>query len=187
MKSVFFTDRKRVSDFKKLIRNLPKNSTVIIREYDLSANEREAFARKILNLSRAQGFRVLVGKDLSLARKIKADGVHFSDFDKIPIQVLQHKNFFLSLACHSLKSFLKAKKLKPDMIFISPIFPTQSHKSTIFGTKSLGLCYLAKIIKISKDSLPIYALGGVNSTNIKSLQKLGISGFGAINFFQQNS
>lgn len=178
--SVFFTDRKKISDFKKVIKNLPKNSVVIIREYDLAPKEREIFAQEISALARKKDLKVLVGKDLVLAQKIKADGVHFSDFDKLPLPLLRHRNFIFSFSCHSFKSFLSARKLKPDMIFISPIFPTSSHKET----KSLGLQYLAKIITKNRNSLPIYALGGVNSTNLKSLKKLGLAGFGAINFFQ---
>lgn len=182
MQSVFFTNRKKISDFGKTIKNLPKNSTVIIREYDLEKVEREKFAREIFALARAQNFKVLVGKDLALAQKIKADGVHFSDFDKVPLNVLGLKKFILSFSCHSLKSFLHAHKLRPDMVFISPIFPTNSHKSV----KPLGLRYLRKIIAKNRKALPIYALGGVNTTNLKSLQKLEISGFGAINFFSKN-
>lgn len=183
MQPVFFTDRRKISDFKKTIKDLPKNSIVIIREYDLVKEEREIFAKEISTLSRAKGFKILVGKDLILAQKIKADGVHFSDFDKIPLQIMRRKNLILSLACHSLKSVIKARKLRPEMVFISPIFSTSSHQDT----KSLGLLYLAKILAKNRKTLPIYALGGVNSSNIKALKKLGITGFGAINFFSKSS
>ena len=155
---------------------------MIIREYDLATKEREVFAQKISNLARNRGLKILVGKDLVLAKKIKADGVHFSDFDKLPFSLLKPRSFIFSFSCHSLKSFLGSQRLKPDMIFISPIFPTSSHKET----KSLGLQCLIKIITKNRNALPIYALGGVNSTNIKSLKKLGLAGFGAINFFQTN-
>lgn len=152
---------------------------VIIREYDLSKNEREDFAKKIANLASDQGLKFLVGKDLNLARKIKADGVHFSDFDKLPLAIFRKRNFLFSFACHDEKSVIRARKIKPDMIFISPIFPTSSHENA----KPIGIFNLAKIVKKNRNFLPIYALGGVNSHNIKSLKKLGIAGFGAINFF----
>ena len=48
---IFFTDRKKISDFEKTIKNLPKNSIIIIREYDLDKNLREDFAKKIINLN----------------------------------------------------------------------------------------------------------------------------------------
>lgn len=158
---------------------MPKNSTVIIREYDLPKRERKDFAKKISDLAQNRGLKVLVGKDLDLAREIKADGVHFSDFDKLPLSILRRRNFIFSFACHDVKSIIKAQKLGPDMVFISPIFPTSTHREK----KPLGIFYLAKIATKNRNILPIYALGGVSSLNIKSLQKLGIAGFGAINFF----
>jgi ribosomal protein L31 len=41
----------------------------------LQPKEREVFAQEISNLARNRGLKILVGKDLILAQKIKADGV----------------------------------------------------------------------------------------------------------------
>ncbi len=185
---VFFTDRKKILDFDATIKNLPKNSAIIIREYDLAAAPRELFARKIIALARPRGIKILIGKDFLLAKKLNADGLHFSNFDKIPTQFLQKKlwpkNFIFSLAAHCLKSVLKTQKLAPDWLFITPIFPTTSHPNT----KNLGLKNLAKISFKTKNqpysAINIYALGGVNLENLKSLRKLPINGFGAIDLFK---
>ncbi len=182
--AVFFTDRKKITDFEKIIKTLPKNSAIIIREYDLEKKDREIFAKKIINLARPQGLKILIGKDISLAKKVKADGIHFSDFDKLPLIFLKResftKKFLFSFACHSLKSVLKAKKLKADMVFISPIFATTSH----VGQKTIGLKHLAKFAFNSKNSNYLYALGGINKINIKAITKLNLGGFGAIEFFK---
>lgn len=185
--SVFFSDRKRISNLEATIKSLPKNSAIIIREYDLDKKDREIFARKIAALARPRSLKIIVGKDIALAKKIKADGVHFSDFDSLPIQFLQKKNFakkfIFSFACHSFKSVLLAQKLEADMVFISPAFATQSH----LNTQTLGIKNLAKISLKTKSpsylSLPVYALGGINSTNLSSVRKLGLSGFAAISLF----
>jgi thiamine monophosphate synthase len=185
---VFFTDRKKIFDFFSAIKNLPKNSTIIIREYDLKGHEREAFAKKIIALAKIKKAKILIGKDFNLAKKLKADGVHFSDFDRLPWQFFKRKSFpkkfIFSLACHSFGSLLKAQKLKTDLIFISPIFASTSHADV----KPLGLKNLAKITFKTKNSnylaSRIRALGGVNSTNLKRLRKLGIQGFGAIDLFK---
>lgn len=174
-------------DFEKVIKTLPKNSTIIIREYDLDEKSREEFARKIIALARPRKLKILVGKNFALARKIKADGVHFSDFGKLPINFLKKKSFpqkfIFSLACHNEKSVLQTVKSRPSMIFLTPIFPTTSHADT----KTLGLRNLAKISFKTKNPdyflPPIFALGGINLENIKSVRKLGISGFGAIDLF----
>jgi len=181
----FFTDLSKVCDYEKIIEKLPKNSAIIIREYNLDKNSREIFARRISQLARAKSLKIIVGKDFDLAKKIKAHGVHFSDHDKLPLKFLkknQPKNFIFSFACHNLKSFLKAQKLRPDVIFISPIFATTSHPNG----KNIGIRNLSKIIRNHKNKKQILvALGGINSHNIKMLCKLKINGFGAIDFFNK--
>ena len=189
--SVFFSNRAVITSLESTIKHLPKNSAIIIREYDLEEKNREIFAKKIVALARPLGLKILVGKDLSLAKKIKADGVHFSDFDKLPLQFFQQKNFpekfIFSFYCHNLKSALKAQKSGFDMIFISPIFPTTSH----LNTKNMGLKNLAKI-SLKTKSTPycessFYALGGINSQNLSSIRKLNLAGFGAISLFLNHS
>ena len=180
-RGVFFTDRKRCADLILAIRNLPKNSTVIFREYDLEIKEREEMARKIIKICREKNHKILIGKNLALARKLRADGVHFSDRDKLPVQIFNRKNlpreFILSFACHNFLSVLKSHQIKADIIFISPIFTTKSHPNV----SPLGLAQLSKIIRMSK--IPIFALGGVNKQNIRILQKVGAQGFGGVEIF----
>lgn len=185
--SVFFTDRKKISNLELTIKHLPKNSAIIIREYDLDEKTREIFAKNIINLARPLGFKTLVGKNFELAKKIKADGVHFSDFDKLPLKIFKEKTrdkkFIFSFSCHNFKSILKAKKENFDMIFLSPIFRTDSHPDT----KTIGLRQLAKISLKTKNSTychsNLYALGGINCQNISAIRKLNLAGFGAINLF----
>lgn len=186
MKSVLFTDRKKVKNLIKIVKNLPKNSAIIIREYDLDKNARKEFAKEIFKLRKNKSdFKILIGKDFSLAQELKADGVHFSDFDKLPLQFLQRnsftKNFIFSFACHSEKSLLQAQKLKAHMVFISPIFPSTSHDDA----KIFGIQNLAKIAIQNKNhrQIPLFALGGINKQNLKMLKKLPLQGFGAIDYF----
>ncbi len=187
VKSVFFSDQKKVKNIEESIKKLPKNSAIIIREYHLNDKERLRFAKKIVKLTKKRGIKTLIGKNIALAKEIGADGVHFSDFDKLPINLRTNrkfkKNFIFSYSCHSERSLQKAYKINPDMVFISPIFKTTSHP----GTKALGLKNLAKIAFKNKNHsylpLKIYALGGINLVKLKSIRKLPISGFGAIDLF----
>lgn len=188
--SVLFTDRKKISNLENTIKSLPKNSAIIIREYDLNKKDREIFAKKIQLFAKSKSLKILVGKDIALAKKIKADGLHFSDLDRLPLQFMKknkfNKKFIFSFSCHNFKSILKAQRLKPDMVFISPVFPTTTH----LNTESLGLKNLAKISLKSKSNsyfkLKLYALGGINSENLASIRKLGLSGFAAISLFSKN-
>ena len=174
---VFFTDRKKVKNFSKIIKNLPKNSAIIIREYDLDQKIREEFAKKIIRLKGSKPLKILIGKDIELAKKLQADGIHFSDFDKL--ENFNKENFIFSFAAHSEESIAKAISLKADMIFISPAFASSSH----YDCAALGEKKLQEIALKYKNLDYLYPLGGINSNNISIIQKLGFASFGAIDFF----
>lgn len=186
--SVFFTDRKRCKDLTTIIKKLPKNSAVIFREYDLDDKNREKLAREILTICKEKNHKILIGKNLDLARKLHADGVHFSDNDILPSEVFLHKKnnlqigskFIFSFACHNFLSVVKSHRLPVDLIFISPIFATKSHEAT----PALGLQTLSKIVRFSKK--PVFALGGINKKNLPIVKKLGAVGFGGIEIFRVN-
>ena len=73
--SVFFSNRKSFNNFESLaftLQNLPRNAAIIIREYDLNTTQREAFAKDVIALARPLGIKILIGKNIPLAKKLKA-------------------------------------------------------------------------------------------------------------------
>lgn len=195
--AILFTDRRRINDFARIIKSLPKNSAIIVREYDLDDVEREKFACEIRYLANQQlPFRrpkVIVGKNIRIAKKIGADGVHFSDndadFSPIALNSLRSKfprHFKISYVAHTSKSVSRAIISKLDILVVSPIFATMTH----YETKPIGLRNLAKIsskkrfLKRRVSGPNLYALGGISSANLKSVRRLGIGGFGSINFLK---
>lgn len=189
--AVLFTNRCKIADFAAVISNLPKNSAVIFREYDLPAIQRLGLAQEIMNYTKKFGHLFLVGKDIALALRIRADGVHFSDQDFLPLKLRSLSSrlrnfpsgFLFSYACHGHRQVLACQKFAPNLVFLSPIFTSTSHPDQ----KPLGLHYLRKHLQsLGLNRHPkyrIYALGGVNLQNLNQLRKLGISGFGAIDIF----
>jgi thiamine-phosphate pyrophosphorylase len=176
-KMFFFTDRKRFDDIFRAVQNLPRNSAVIIREYDLNNSQRLDFALKISDIAKKKSLKVWVGKDWQLANKIKADGVHLSDMEGFRRFNNSKTNLLVSYACHSEKSVRKAQKYGCDLIFYSPIFSTKSH----LEKKPIGSLKLR--VLASNTATPIYALGGVGEKNIKILANSGIAGIGGISLF----
>lgn len=184
---MLFTDRKKLPNLSAI--KFPK--TVIIRDYDLPSKARRDLAQNF------RQSKIIIGKDLALAHTLKADGVHFSDFDRVALwqlSRLSHKKntnqkFQLSFSCHNfsfLRKILTLSDKSPSMIFISPIFSTTSHQNQ----KPLGLAKAAKLIRAAKKirkNAKIYALGGVKSTHLRALKKLGFAGFGAIDYFKNNA
>ncbi len=162
---------------------MPQNSAFIFREYDLNQQKRQELAEKIFAICQEKSCKFLIGKDLELARKIEADGVHFSDldfvdgFDNASVVAGFARKFTISLSCHSLQSVQKAQNSGADVIFLSPIFATKSHANA----KTLDLENLAEACKSSTK--PIFALGGISEKNLASIAKCGARGFGGIEIF----
>ncbi len=185
----YFTDFDRFPNYEKTIQNLPKNSLIIFREYILDPIKRQELALKIQKIAKKHRHKLIIGKNFDLAKKIDADGYHFSDFDyknaknhalKLQNHQKINKNFIISLACHSLNSVKQAQKSNIDLLFFSPIFPTNSHP----GAKTQGIFNLKKAKTASK--IPIFALGGLNSSNLKQIRKIGVDGVAGIEIFQKN-
>lgn len=182
----FFTDRKRFQDIFSVIKNLPQGAAVIVREYDLNYSDRLIFAQKVKLLTQKKSLKLIIGKDLSLAIKIKADGVHFSDHDLSWMNYLHYKktsprNFIFTCSAHQFSSLIKADKLALSAVFYSPIFPTKSHPDA----KIIGVLQLAKTAL--KIKTPLIALGGINPGNIRLLKGCKISGIAGIDLVYLNS
>jgi len=184
----FFTDRKKISDLNQVLKNLPKKTCIIFREYDLPSHEREDLALKYFKIAKEFNHDFLVGKNLNLALKINCNGVHFSDNDltkslmKIRHSCKKNKLIF-SFALHDTKNLFYLKKLNPDIVFLSPIFKTSSHQNQ----RPLGLFNYLKIARIFNKKIAknnFFPLGGINLQNLRRLNKIKISGFGAIDFFK---
>lgn len=177
-----FTDRKRFKDIFQIISFLPKNTAIIIREYDLDYKARLDFINKVKAIACKKSLPILIAKNLKLALETNVNGVHFTDFDKYWFNYLHYKksakrNFLFTCCCHNAFSLQKADKLGMDAIFYSPIFNTQSHPKR----KSLGVMNLRK--STLKTNSAIYALGGINEKNIKLLKNCAIAGIAGISLF----
>ncbi len=184
-KLFFFTNRKQFSDIFKTIETLPRNTVIIIREYDLEHKDRLLFAKKIVKIARENNLITLSGKSLELHLEAKTDGIHFSDNDISWRKYLNYKKnnsgLLLSCSCHDEKSLRKTMNYGINFLFLSPIFPTNSHPNS----KTIGNMRLAKITRELGDKSPIYALGGINLVNIRLLKNTRIAGFGFITMVQK--
>ena len=178
----------RFPNIEETIRKLPTESAIIFREYNLSEQKRQELAVKIQKICKKFNHKLIIGKDFNLAKKIRADGYHFSDQDFANIKshdssLINYKktrrNFITSLACHDLNCTKKAEKTNVDLIFLSPIFPTKSHPNA----KTKGLFDLVRASNLTSN--PVFALGGINEQNLKQVEKLNIAGFAGIEIFQE--
>lgn len=88
------------------------------------------------------------------------------------------ENFSLvSASVHSEDELEIANKLGLDFILVAPVQATQSHPQV----KPLGWDALENLIQ--KASMPVYALGGLQETDLPKARSLGAQGIAAISAF----
>lgn len=125
-----------------------------VREKHLPAAELEQFTSAVIAKSRPYGARVLLNGGVDMARRVGADGVHFS---AAHLAVLHEKpgGMLCAASCHNAGELARAERLGMDFVLLSPVLATASHPDV----PPLGWPAFAD--RIAGYSLPVYALGGM--------------------------
>ena len=156
---------------------IPNGAAILLRSYKIKG--RKKIAKQLLKFCKIKKLKLLISEDIKLARDINADGVHFPTYmvkkdiinwsliNKIKIK----NNLIITTAIHNSKELENAQLFDFDAGLLSPVFPSKSHPNG----KSLGIRKFSKLV--DKSDLPIYALGGINAKNIKSLFQTDIIGY----------
>ena len=167
-----------IFDKKKFINlKIPKESAFLLRSY--KAKERKKIAKQLLKFCKIKKLKLLIASDIKLAEDINAHGIHFPEYmikkNKINWMIIKNikskKNWIITTAVHSYQAIKKAEFFNVDAALLSPVFQSESHPNK----KNLGINKFERIVK--KTKLPIYALGGINIKNIKSLLEIDIIGY----------
>jgi thiamine-phosphate pyrophosphorylase len=168
---VLMTDDERLPDPLAAARALPRGSMVIVRSRDPARRARVAGA--LLPLK--DTLVLLVADDPALAAAIGADGLHLPG--TVSHQAshwrARHPRWLITAAAHGLDALRTARGA--DALFLSPVFPTQSHA----GRAALGASRANRIAR--EANVPVYALGGIDARNAHLLHGfVGIAAIGAL-------
>jgi thiamine-phosphate pyrophosphorylase len=171
---ILMTDDRLAADWVTATSALPAGSAVIVRHRNSQA--RDNLARALLQVCRRRRVLLIVSEDFQLARRIHADGVHVPErlAERIPGLRMANKDWIVTTSVHSLGARLRAERLAPDAVLVSPLFDTASHA----GQSSLGKTRLASIVSGSR--LPCLALGGIDASNVSLVSGLPVQGIALI-------
>jgi thiamine-phosphate pyrophosphorylase len=156
----------RIVDLDGAIMRLPRGSGIVFRHYSLEPEARRTLFNRVRALARRYRHVVLLADTPLRARAWGADGAH--NRSALQSQGLR------SAAVHDVREHGVAIRARADLIFVSPVFPTQSHPES----RPLGRIRLALVA--GKHRSRTIALGGMNTTRAKSLSSLKIHGWAAI-------
>ena len=155
---------------------------VQIREKDLGTRPLIDLAKNLISQIQKQQGKVLLNDRIDLVLALEADGVHLrSDSLPLPLarRILGQKKL-IGISTHSIDEIRKAENEGADFAVLGPINETPSKR--IYGPP-LGLSTLEKACRATH--LPIFAIGGINSTNVHSIMSAGAYGIAVISAILQ--
>lgn len=173
-----FTDPERTPDLEALAGRLPPGAALVFRAF--GAADAEATGRRLLQLVRARGGRLLVGADAQLAARIGADGVHLPERAVARARRLKalRPDWLVTAAAHSPAAARRAQAAGADAAVVSAVFPSRSPSAG----RPIGVIRLAQIARMA--GLPVYALGGVNNRTAGRLKDTSVAGLAAVDGFR---
>jgi len=123
--------------------------------------------KRLLNKSKV----IFIINDFAdIAKIVCTDGIHIGqdDMDIKTARRILGRRKIIGVSCHNLKQLITAQKNGADYMAIGPVFPTSLKPKT----RTLGLGLLRKINKITWRK-PIFAVGGINPSNLSEVLATG--------------
>ncbi len=150
-------------------------SLVQLRAKQLAEDEFRKLAIAAAQLCRPANVRLLLNCAPYLVPELGAHGVHLTgrrlmELKKKPLD----SGFLVAASCHNRAEVSHAGMLGLDFIVVSPVRETASHP----GTPAIGMEGLRALCESA--AMPVYALGGMQESDIESVWKCGAQGIAAI-------
>ena len=176
------TNRKLCNDFYKRIKEISKSNLkyLILREKDLEYRELLIMAKNVQSILKDSNIKLIINSNVEVAEEVNAYGIQlsFKDFCKN-----KGKNFngIKGVSVHSLSEAIEAEKRGANYIIYGHVFNTDCKK----GLKPRGLIEFKEIC--NKVNIPVYAIGGINKENYKSVLEIGADGVAVMSSLMKNS
>jgi len=159
-----------------IFKNNNINMGIIYRNYNVKKREYELV--KIAKACKKNRNQLFVSNDVSLAIKVKAEGIYIPSFNNTKgFANLEKKNIKILGSAHNQKQIQKKISQNCSGIFLSPIFYIEKSNKFLGVHKFNYLVY--------GNNTNIFALGGISESNIHKLKLLNIKGFGGIRMFKK--
>lgn len=173
---LFFTDPDRTPLPWETAARLPAGCGVVFRHFGRT----DAFetAQRLRDSTLERGGRLLIGLDAALAEAVGADGVHLPEraLNQATALATARPDWIITGAAHS-RARLETPGL--DALVVSPVFPAGGASA---DRPALGLQTLGDWVEAAP--CPVYALGGIDSRNVRSLVGSGACGIAGVSAFQ---
>ena len=140
-------------------------------------------SKKIKKITRKNKVKFLINDKPSIAKIVETDGCHIGqkDMNFIISRKILGKNKIIGITCHNSKKLaLKAKRYGANYIAFGSFFKS-STKKTAYKANLAILRWAEK-----KISMPVVAIGGINSSNYKKILASGANFIACSNYIWNN-
>ena len=163
------TDERQGDLLTEIVTRLPGDAGIVFRHYSLAPAERRALFEQV---------RASAGSRLLL---LAADAAQAVDWGADGSQGRGPGKGLRSAPVHSYAEIRAAERAGAQLLFLSPVFPTRSHR----GAPTLGIARFAWLAR--RTRLPVIALGGMDAAKGKRLASFGAYGWAAIDAWAAES
>lgn len=142
---------------------------VQLREKAWTRARRDAFASRLVLLAHAHGAKVVVNGTVDDARRVDADGVHWTAA-ALAAATSRPAGMLVGVSCHTRGDLAGAAALGVDYALVGPVQATPTHPDAV----PLGWDGFARAIE--RTRVPVYALGGIAPADLGTALDHGAHG-----------
>ena len=151
---------------------------VQLRAPNVASDRWRTLVAQAVGLCRSSDAQVLVNGDLALARELRI-GLHLRaaqllDADAVQLDALRVCGQPVAASCHTLEELRAADRLGCDFAVLGPLLATPTHR----GESGIG--WKGFMLLREQVSMPIYAIGGLSVSDLKTARMHGGQGIAAI-------
>jgi thiamine-phosphate pyrophosphorylase len=150
---------------------------VQLREKDLPVRELLTLAQELRTITREFGAKLFVNDHVDVAVAVEADGVHLGH-QSMPVEAARKivgSGMLIGVSTHSAQEAKEAESKGADFVTYGPIFETPSKAQ--YG-KPLGKSTIREVKY--PVNIPVFAIGGIKTTNILQVLAAGADGVSLI-------
>ena len=140
-----------------------------VRDRNWPLAQRLWFAEAVTRLAHDHGALVVISDSEEIARRVGADGLHLSSPGLATCNARPDFTW-VGASCHTAAEIARAGELDLDYALLSPVQPTASHP------ESAGLGWDEFARRLAGNTLPVFALGGMQKEMLAEAQTHGAHG-----------
>jgi len=150
---------------------------VQLREKDLPVRDLLSLAQELRSITKEFGARLFINDRIDIASAVNADGIHLGQ-QSMPVEAARRivgRDMLMGVSTHNPAEAKAAEMGGADFITFGPIYetPSKAKYGIPVGVKSL------KNVKCD-ISIPIFAIGGIKSGNLRLVLGAGAKGVAVI-------